>query len=231
MKKAIITGGSKGIGKELCKAFAQNGYMVVSTYNNTIPEKIENVTYLKCDISKDCESFFNQALTILGNIDVLVNNAGMSVTGVIQDFCNDEFDKVFSTNLKSIFQLSGNCASIMVKNKSGCIINISSMWGICGASCESLYSASKGAVINLTKSLAKELGPSNIRVNCVAPGVVKTDMIKCYSEEDLQELASMTPLQRLGTPADIAEAVLFLASEKASFITGQTLCVDGGFIL
>jgi len=231
MKTALITGGSRGIGKEICKAFAKNGYRVVSTYNKTVPENIENVTYLKCDIAKEADTLFAKAEEILGKIDVVVNNASISRAGVIQDFSVEEYNLIFDTNLKSVFVLCSNAAEHMVKNKSGNIINISSMWGLTGASCESLYSATKGAVINLTKSLAKELGPSNIRVNAVAPGVIKTDMLASYTDEELEELRLSAPLERLGTPEDVAKLVLFLASSDASFITGQTITIDGGFTL
>ncbi|MBO5454856.1 MAG: glucose 1-dehydrogenase [Clostridia bacterium] len=231
MKTALITGGSRGIGKEICSLFAQNGFLVVSTYNKTKPEEIENVTYIKCDISKEANTLFEKAENILGHIDVIINNAGVSHIGVIQDFSENDYNAVFDTNLKSTFILCSKAADHMVKNKSGCIINISSIWGISGASCESLYSASKGAVINLTKSLAKELGPSNIRVNAIAPGVIKTDMLNCYADEELEELRLSTPLERLGSPSDVAKLALFLASNDASFITGQTITVDGGFTL
>lgn len=231
MKTALITGGSRGIGKEICKLFAQEGYNVVSTYNQTVPENIPNVTYLKYDISKDAEDLFIKAEEILGNIDVVINNASVSSIGVIQDFNEREFSKVFDTNFKSVFILCSKAANHMVKRKKGCIINISSIWGITGASCESLYSATKGAVINLTKSLAKELGPSNIRVNSIAPGVIKTDMLNSYTHDELEELRLSTPLERLGTPKDVANLALFLSSDNSSFITGQTICIDGGFTL
>lgn len=231
MKTAIVTGGSKGIGKEICVTLANNGYKVISTYNNTIPEKIDNVTYIKCDLAKDWNLFWSECEKISGKIDLLVNNAGVSLSKLVQDYTESDWDFVVNTNLKSAFMLSSLASKHMIKNKSGNIINISSMWGIAGASCESLYSITKASLINLTKSLAKELGPSGIRVNAVAPGVIDTDMLKNYSESDLNELKEETPIGRLGTPEDIANVVLFLASDCSSFITGQTITADGGFTL
>lgn len=231
MKTAVVTGGSKGIGREICRVLASNGYKVISTYNNTIPEEISNVTYVKCDLSKDVNFFWNECEKLSEKIDLLVNNAGVSMTKLIQDYTNDDWEYVINTNLKSAFFLSSLASEHMIKNKSGNIINISSMWGETGASCESLYSITKAGLINLTKSLAKELAPSGIRVNSVSPGVIHTDMLNIYSEDDLNQLKEETPIGRLGTPKDIADTILFLASEKASFITGQNISVDGGFTL
>ena len=165
----------------------------------------------------------------LGAADLLVNNAGVALFGLLQDCSDADFDRVVGVNLKGVFNCCKRALPAMIAAKRGAIVNISSMWGSVGASCEAVYSASKAGVIGLTKALAKEVGPSGITVNCVAPGVIDTPMNAMLSPEAKAELAAQTPLGRLGTPSDVADAVAFLA--EASFVTGQTLGVDGGFIL
>ena len=169
------------------------------------------------------------ALDCLGGIDILVNNAGISETGLFTDMSGADWRRVIDTNLSSAFFLSRDVSREMIKQKSGRIINIGSVWGRCGASCEVAYSASKAGVRGLTLSMAKELGPSGITVNCVEPGVIATDMNSHFDSETMRELCDETPLCRIGQPEDVANAVMFLASDKASFITGQMLGVDGGF--
>lgn len=243
MKTAIITGGATGIGKAITSVLASNGYNVVVCYNKSeskatsLCETINSLGYtslpFQCDVtdSKNVKLLFQFTSDNFGSVDLLVCNAGIAQQKLFTNITDGDWDDMINTNLTGCFNCCREASRYMVKNHSGCIINISSMWGLTGASCEVHYSASKAGVIGLTKALAKELGPSGIRVNCIAPGVIKTDMLSSFSEDDLKTLAGETPLCRLGEPQDIAEAVLFLASEKASFITGQTLSVDGGFII
>ncbi len=229
MKVVLVTGASKGIGLEIAKAFKQKGFTVVGTYNKTAP--CDEFEFIKCDLSdsEQVKALVESVYEKYKRIDVLVNNAGISHTGIISYVTDEIFKEMTSVNFEAAFNLCKMASEIMVRQKRGCIINISSVWGNEGASCEVLYSALKGGVNTLTKALAKELAPSNIRVNAVAPGVIKTDMLSCYSEEDLKALVEETPLGRLGKPEDVAKAVLFL--EDADFITGQILTIDGGFTL
>ena len=166
-----------------------------------------------------------------GGVDVLINNAGVSSQKLFTDITDDDWRKTIGVNLDGVFYCCREALPRMISQKSGVIVNISSMWGEVGASCEVHYSASKSGVIGLTRALAKEVAPSGIRVNCIAPGVIMTDMMNDYDDETIEELKSQTPLGRLGTPEDIASAALFLASDEASFITGQTLGVNGGFVI
>jgi 3-oxoacyl-[acyl-carrier protein] reductase len=227
MKKVIITGGSRGIGRACVELFSENGCAVAFIYcsnDDAADECSENTgAYaIKADISDpdEVEWAYNKAVEYLGGVDVLVNNAGISESGLITDMTDDTWMKVMNTNLSSAFYMSRAVTHDLVRQQSGSIINIGSVWGRCGASCEAIYSASKSGLRGLTLSLAKELGPSGIRVNCVEPGVIDTDMNACYDDDDIAELCEQTPLYRIGDPAEVAELVYFLASEKASFITG-----------
>ena len=188
---------------------------------------------VKADVSveEEVNNMINIVLKEFGKIDVLVNNAGVSLSKLFQLTTNDEIARVFGVNTFGVINCSKAVVPSMVSEKSGKIINISSIWGKVGASMETIYSASKGAVIVFTMALAKELAPSGICVNCVCPGVIDTDMLLEYNEEDKKELKNQTPLNRLGTPQDVADAVYFLASDKSNFITGQVITVDGGFAL
>ena len=240
MKTVLITGASRGIGAAIAEAFAEAGYFPIINYtkNNSaaqaLSQKIQdkfNIKSLvyKCDVS-DSEAV-RKMFGEIGDIDVLVNNAGISQQRLFTDITDEDWRKMMSVNLDGVFYCSREALKGMIKRKSGSIINVSSMWGEVGASCEVHYSASKSAVIGLTKALAKEVAPSNIRVNCIAPGVIDTDMMKDFDDETRNALVEETPLLRLGKPEDIANAAVFLASEKASFITGQTLSVNGGFVI
>ena len=239
----MVTGASGGIGSAVATAFAEAGEKVALCCNNNR----DNAEALALDLqSAGCTALVYQAdLTSaaaveelvqnitadLGPVHVLVNNAGVSSISLLTDVTEEEYDRVMDTNLKSAFLCSKAVLPNMVHNKAGSIINISSMWGEVGASCEVIYSASKAGLIGFTKALAKEVGPSGIRVNCVSPGVIDTPMNAMHSAETMAELAEETPLGRIGTPEDVANAVLFLASDQASFITGQTLGVNGGMII
>lgn len=223
MKKALITGGATGIGKATALLFAENGYDVYITYNRTLPD-YSGVTPIKCDLSdvKDIENLFSN----FDSLDVLVNNAGVSIIKMINDITEDDYETLMNVNSRAVYFCSKHAASLMVKNHSGAIVNISSMWGEVGASCETLYSMSKAGVIGLTKALAKELAPSGVTVNCVSPGIIDTRMNSEFSKD---ELAEEVPLEKLGEPIDIARAVLFFAENN--YITGQDLSVSGGIII
>lgn len=239
MKKVLITGGTRGIGLACVEKFAEQHYEVIFFYKNSeekanfLKDKYENVYPIRCDVSLEDEvnKSFERIFKDFGDIDVLVNNAGVSYSGLLQDMSVDEWKKVIDNNLTSVFLCSKNVIPSMVKKQKGVIINVSSMWGIEGASCEVAYSASKAGVIGFTKALAMELAPMKIRVNSVAPGAIKTDMLSSYSEDELNSISESTPLLRLGLPNDIAEAVYFLASDRASFITGEVLNVNGGYVI
>ena len=222
MKKVLVTGGATGIGKATALLFKQNGWDVFITYNKTAPD-YDGVTAIKCDLTNpdDIQSVFDR----FDSLDVLVNNAGVSLVKMINDTTLDDYDYVTSVNERAVYFCSKHAVSKMMKNHSGAIINISSMWGQCGASCETLYSMTKAGVIGFTKALADELAPSGITVNCVAPGIIDTRM---NSQFDLDELKAQVPMNKIGTPEQIADAVWFFANN--TYTTGQTLGVNGGII-
>lgn len=240
---AFVSGSSRGIGAAIALALAEEGYDIIVNYNNSkseaeaVAKRINamgrNALLCRMDVTDPnaVRQICNQIVSRFGAVDLLVNNAGISISGLVQDADDAEWDAVMNANLKSMFLLTKAFVPGMISRKRGCIVNVSSMWGQTGASYESIYSASKGGVDAFTKSLAKELGPSGIRVNAVSPGVILTDMCKGYSKADLDALAEESVLGRNGTPEDIANAVAFLASEKASFITGQILGVNGGILI
>lgn len=242
-KNVIITGASGGIGSEIALVFAENGWNVAVNYNKN-KEKAEalvqrikalgvNAVALCADVSVYAEAgeLVKKATEALGEIDVLVNNAGIAQQKLFCDITEADYDRMFSVNMKSVFNCCKAVVPQMIHRHSGSIINISSMWGQVGASCEVHYSASKAAVIGFTKALAKELGPSQIRVNCVSPGVILTEMNANLSDETMAELKDETPLMKIGMPRDIAKAVYFLATDSAQFITGQDIGVNGGMII
>ena len=241
-KSVIITGASRGIGKACALIFAENGYDLLLCYQSreeeakAVAREAEafgvraKVFQMNMESLSDCRRTVAKAMMEFGGIDALVCNAGISLPVLFTQTTEEEYDRVFSVNTKGVFFLSQAAAKEMISAGKGAIVNVSSMWGVAGASGEVAYSASKAAVIGLTKALAKELAPSGIRVNCVAPGVTDTEMNACYDEDAMDALSERTPLGRIADPREIAEAIFFLASEKASFITGQTLTADGGFI-
>lgn len=238
MAVALVTGGSRGIGEAICRRLADEGYTVAVNYKNSaekaeaLAAKIGGRAY-RADVSQYDEvcAMFDSVERELGPVEVLVNNAAISVVGVFQDCTDEEWEKIFKVNVKGVFNCCKCALSNMLNKQHGSIVNISSIWGVTGGSCECHYSAAKAAVIGYTKSMAKELGPSGIRVNCVAPGAVKTDMNAHLSKEDWDGIIEETPVGRIGAPEDIAEAVAFLAGEKASYITGAVLNVNGGSVI
>lgn len=243
VKNVIITGGSRGIGAATAEVFAQNGFNVIICYKTSYEPAEALATRLgkyygigaisvKADVSvtEDVKRLFDIAIDSFGPVDVLVNNAGVSQIKLLNDVSDSEIDDVIGTDLTGVIKTCREAISYMIPEHKGSIVNVSSMWGISGASCESVYSAAKGGVITFTKALSKEVGPSGIRVNCVCPGAIDTDMNKCLDQATRDELADSTSLCRLGDASEVAEAIYFLASDKASYITGQTLTVDGGFI-
>ncbi|MBE6570740.1 MAG: SDR family oxidoreductase [Ruminococcaceae bacterium] len=242
-KVLVVTGASRGIGAEIAYQAALAGYYVVVNYNKSkesaekVCERIKadggDCVCIKADVSDETQvnSFYEQVMELCGRVDVLVNNAGISSFSLFTDISSELWDKTFDVNVKGQFLVTRAFLPSMIHRKEGRIINISSVWGICGSSCEVHYSASKAAIIGMTKALAKELGPSGICVNCVAPGVIDTDMNKALSPDDMKALADETPLCRIGTSFDVAKTVLFLASDDASFITGQVISPNGGFVI
>jgi 3-oxoacyl-[acyl-carrier protein] reductase len=232
MAVVVITGGSRGIGRATVEAFAARGDKVYFLYEKCHDAAREvaqktGATGICCDVadSRGVEKAFLQ----IPEADILVCNAGISISGLLQDLPEEDFDRLFDVNVKGMYLCIRAALPFFFRKNAGSIITVSSMWGQVGGSFEAAYSATKGAVIALTKALAKELGPSGIRVNCVAPGVILTDMCKDVDPEILAQMAEETPLQRNGKPEDVAKAILSLAD--AEFITGQVLPVNGGYVI
>ena len=234
MPHLLISGGSRGIGRACVELFARKGYKVSSlSRTGRNEDAVDDVSYFVCDV-KEPESVskaVNDAISENGNIDVLISNAGIARSGLAQDMGFDDYRDIMDTNFGGLFNLTSEVIPHMVRQGKGVILAVSSMWGQTGASCEALYSASKGAVDSYIKSLAKELGPSGIRVNAVSPGAIETDMMKGFGEEDRKAICDDTPEGRLGDPEEIAETLYFLQSDKASFITGQIIGVNGGYLI
>ncbi|EQB86019.1 3-oxoacyl-[acyl-carrier protein] reductase [Clostridium punense] len=239
-KVVLITGGTRGIGKSIALEFAKEGATLALNYVNdderaeeTLKEIKEIGGYgilIKGDVSNYtfAGKMVEQVIKTLGKVDILVNNAAISKIGLFMDMEECDYNSVMDINFKSVYNTSHSVIKHMITNKRGNIINISSMWGNLGASCEVLYSSSKGAINSFTKSLAKELAPSNIRVNAVAPGVINTEMNAWLTKEEREELVNEIPLGRLGNGEEVAKVVAFLASEDSSYVTGQIINVDGG---
>lgn len=244
MKNVLITGASGGIGSAMAEVFADNGYNVVIHYNknrhkaeellNRLREKNTcSAMTVQADLSsyESIKEMSDQIKNNFSHIDIIINNAAVSVQGLITDITNGQWDNIFNVNVRGAFYCIREFIPEMISRKYGNIINIASMWGETGASCETAYSASKSALIGMTKALAKEVGPSGIRVNCISPGVIDTDMNSVHSEETMLALRDETPLGRIGHPSDIAQLALFLASDDAGFITGQVVGCNGGFLI
>lgn len=242
MKTVLITGSARGIGAATAALFADSGYNVVINYNtskaeasalcNTLKENGCSVIAVKADVSKavEVEVLFSEAEKAFNGVDILVNNAGIAQQKLFTDITMQDYDRMFDCNVKSVFNCCQRALPHMIHNKYGRIINISSMWGVAGASCEVHYSASKAAVIGMTKALAREVAPSGITVNCIAPGVIDTPMNKGFDEETMNCLKDETPVGRIGSPEEVAKAVKFFSESDSGFITGQVLAIDGGFI-
>ena len=241
-KVALVTGGARGIGKAICRTLANDGFRIAVNYNNSekdalsLKEELSAITdveIFKCDVSdaNAVKEMFFEISQKMGNVNVLVNNAGVAEQVLFTDITDEMWQRMINTNLSSAFYCSREALRNMISDKNGVIINIASMWGEVGASMEVHYSTAKAGLIGMTKALAKEVGLSGVRVNAVSPGVVLTDMMNSFSESDKENLKDETPLNSLGTPEDIAQAVSFLVSDNARFITGQVLSVNGGFVI
>ena len=245
MKNVLITGGTGGIGTAMCVAFAQTGRNIAVHYNKSRKKADNLVSVLRDSYGvnaiavqanvadrQSVNAMFDEIDSELGSVDILVNNAGIAQQKLFTELTQDDWRTMLGTDLDGVFNCTQEALKrFMLPNHRGVILNISSMWGQVGASCEAHYSAAKAGVIGLTKALAKELGLSNIRVNCIAPGVVMTDMMKDFDDRTIRNLKEETPLNVLGTPKDIADAAVFLCSDRAKFITGQVLGVNGGYII
>ncbi|MBO5396530.1 MAG: SDR family oxidoreductase [Clostridia bacterium] len=243
MKKvALVTGGAKGIGAATVKKLCEDGYAVAINYNTSEQRALSLCSFcasegftaisVKCDVSvsSDVEKMFSQIEEKLGTVELLVNNAGVSLWGLFDTVTDEEWNNVIGTNLTGTFNCIRRAIPSMLKNKYGRIINISSVWGQEGASCEAVYSASKAGIIGLTKALAKEYAPSGITVNCLCPGVIDTEMMSRFSDEEKAAICEEIPVGRMGTPEEIAHAVSFLADKNSAYITGQILGINGGMI-
>lgn len=239
MKTALITGGTRGIGKAVALAFLERGYEVVINYCHNEAEALATQeefnmlgycpVLLRADVSDEAQvrAMFKEFFSIYERLDVLVNNAGVSLIKVIQDTTPQDWNRIFDVNVKGVYHCCREVVNKMIFAGGGAIVNVGSIWGEVGASCETAYSASKGAVIAFTKALAKELAPSNVRVNCVSPGVIDTQMNSHLVGAEMEELISSIPMERIGAPAEVAEACVFLA--ESTYVTGEVLSVGGGF--
>ena len=239
MKTVIVTGGSRGIGAAAVKELAKNNYNVVLNYNNSeeaakkmqrdLKEQGIKIEIFKADVSKreEVKELVQFTLDKFRNIEVLINNAGIDQIKPFMDISDEDWNKILQTNLNSVFYCTQEVLGNMINNKKGCIINISSIWGMIGGSCEVHYSASKAAIDGMTKALAKELGPSNIRVNSIAPGIIETDMNKDLTTEDLKEIVDEIPLGRIGKPEEIVKSIKWLIDDE--YVTGQIVSVNGGW--
>lgn len=236
---ALVTGASRGIGAAVARTLASKGFSVAVHYNRSVKEalalaaELPGAIAVQADMAdaKSVERMVQQVAAHYGRIDVLVNNAGVALWKLAMDTTVEEWDRIFAVNVRGAFVAAKAVLPYMVEQQGGSIINISSMWGQVGASCEVAYSASKAALIGFTKALAKEMGGAGINVNCICPGVIATDMIASFDADAIADLEAETPLGRIGVPEDVAETAAFLAGEESSFITGQVIGVNGGFVI
>ena len=242
-RTALITGASRGIGRAAAELLAERGYRLMLNYfrsEGSVQELKQKLTAAGADAEifqadvgdpRQAEAMAEACCKRFGRVDVLINNAGIADVGLLTEVTDERWDRLWRVNVGGVFYTCRAVLPGMIREKRGKIINLSSIWGIAGASCEAAYSATKAAVIGLTKALAKEVGPSGIQVNCIAPGAVETDMNAALDEASLRSLREETPLGRLGTPREIAAAIAFLASEESDFITGQVLIPNGGLVI
>lgn len=240
-KVVVVTGGSRGIGAQIVKTLANENYKVILNYNNSKEqaEKIQQelleqgneIEIIKADVSKreETEKLIQFAINKFNKIDVLINNAGISQEGLFTDVTEEEWQKIISTNLNSVFYCNQQALKYMIPEQQGCIINISSIWGETGASCEVAYSTTKAAINGMTKALAKEVGPSNIRVNAIAPGIIDTDMNRNLTNEELEQIKEQIPLNKIGKALDIAKCVKWLIEDE--YTTGQIISINGGWYI
>jgi 3-oxoacyl-[acyl-carrier protein] reductase len=241
MQTAIVTGGAKGIGRAIVEELATKGINVILNYKNSEQQAMQvkeelckngcNIEIYKADVSKreEVQKLVQFAKQTYGNIDILINNAGIDIYNLFTDITDEEWNSVMANNLNSVFYMTQEVIKDMIHNKKGCIINISSIWGITGASCEVAYSVSKAGIDGLTKALAKEVAPSGIRVNSVAPGAIMTDMNKDITEQEIEELNNQIPLGKFGKPEDIAKCVSWLVEDQ--YTTGQIISPNGGWVI
>lgn len=233
----LVTGASRGIGREIAKNLAEKGHKVIANYNKSeehaqsLQKQNENIEIYKADVSKreEVKKMVEYILNKYGKIDVLVNNAGICESKLFTDVTDEDWQKIINTNLYSAFCTTQEVLPNMIHNKNGCIINISSVWGLVGASCETIYSIAKAGIDAMTKSLAKELGPSNIRVNSIAPGIIDTDMNKNLSEQEIDELKQEIPLNKIGKTLDISKCIQWLIEDE--YTTGQVISINGGWVI
>ena len=240
-KVAIVTGGSKGIGAQIVKILANENYKVILNYNNSkekaekiqqeLLEQGKEIEMIKADVSKkdEAKNLLQFTFDKYGKIDVLINNAGISQEGLFIDVTEDAWQKIINTNLNSVFYCTQQALNYMIPKKQGCIINISSIWGETGASCEVAYSTTKAAINGMTKALAKEVGPSNIRVNAIAPGIIDTDMNKNLETKELEQIKQEIPLNKIGKAIDVARCVKWLVDDE--YTTGQIISINGGWYI
>ena len=236
-KIALVTGASRGIGREIALNLAKKGYKVIANYNKSKQQAIElekeneNIEIYQADISlrEEVQKMIKYIIYKYNKIDILINNAGISETKMFTDVTDDDWNKMIKNNLYSAFCVTQEVSKNMIHWKQGCIINISSIWGIVGASCETIYSITKAGIDAMTKSLAKELGPSNIRVNSIAPGFIDTDMNKMYNEQEINDIKNEIPLERVGKTIDIAKCINWLIDDE--YTTGQIISINGGWII
>lgn len=238
MKNVLITGGSRGIGRACVEKFTREGYTVSFIYNNSDKEssalsELTGAYSIKADISdpKQAKTAVDQAFSAMGSIDILVNNAGISLIKLFTETTNEDYYNIMNTNFGGTFFITREVAKTMISNHFGRIVNIGSMWGKTGSSCEVIYSASKSAIEGFTKSLAKELGLSGITVNCIEPGVINTEMNKSLDKSTLSELLNETPVGKIGDANELAEFIFMISTEKSGFLTGQIIGFDGGFAI
>jgi 3-oxoacyl-[acyl-carrier protein] reductase len=233
----LITGASRGIGREIAITLSKEGHKIIANYNKSEEQAKElekqntNIEIFKADVSKrnEVQNMVQEIIKKYGKIDVLINNAGISENKLFTNVTDEDWNRMINTNLYSAFCVSQEVIPYMIHEKNGCIINISSVWGIVGSSCETIYSIAKAGIDGMTKSLAKELGPSNIRVNSIAPGIIDTEMNKNLTDEDIKNIKEEIPLEKIGKKIDIARCIMWLINDE--YTTGQVISINGGWVI